>query len=246
MNMTELEQHIQQLNAQLRQHGLLEIAVVNPKDCIGQKVNARYFSAEKMQQLTKNIAETGALESAPLVYREGDKWRIISGQHRRDGAIAAGVELMLVFVAKPENQDDITSKQLAHNALVGQDDKALLAQLFESITDISKRLATGLSDEAARISYTSLNFRIGEFKEFMVLFLPEDLQDVEKGLEHIATMTTFTPKTEVRLAPLSVFDDFARLLRKIKKSENIKSNAAAIVKMVELAGEGYAARQKAE
>lgn len=244
--MTELDRQVADLNQQLKQNGLLEIAIVSPKECFGQKVNARYFSAEKMQQLTKNIAETGALESAPLVYFEDGKWRIISGHHRVEAAKAAGIEKMLAFVASPESADEIVSKQLSHNALVGQDDKALLAQLFTSIQDVSLRLATGLNDEVAKISYTSLNFRIGEFKEFMLLFLPQDLEDINKNLEQIASMTTFTPKTEVHLAPLEIFDEFARILRRIKKNENIKSNAAALVKMVELAGEAYAARQKAE
>ena len=87
------------LNKELKKLGMLELAIVNPKDCLPQKVNARYMTAETMHQLTENIKKDGHLESVPLVHKDGDKYRIISGHHRIDAAKAAQLDQILVMIA---------------------------------------------------------------------------------------------------------------------------------------------------
>lgn len=235
----ETRKAIDLLNQKLEEYGMFKIDLVSPYDCIPQKKNARYFEAEKFQQLVTNIRQEGALESVPLVMpadKDG-KYKIISGHHRIDASKEADLELIMVMICTPEDQDDIVMKQLAHNALSGKDDEVILYELFQSIDDISKRMATGLSDEMDSIAYTSLNFRVGSFKQFTVMFLPEDIGVFDETLDLIDREATISGDEEVRLTSIEIFDDFAQAIRKIKKAENIKNNGVALMRMVELAQE---------
>tara|TARA_R110000824_G_scaffold295738_3_gene484035 strand:- start:409 stop:1137 length:729 start_codon:yes stop_codon:yes gene_type:complete len=226
---------IKELNEKLAANNMLQIKLVNPKKCIEQKVNARYFTAEKMHTLTNNVKQSGHLESVPLIYEEDDKDYIISGHHRVQAAREAGLENILVMVAKPEDKDDIVSKQLAHNELVGIDDETILSELFTSIEDVSKRIATGINDDICKIDYTSLNFRIGEFKEFTVLFMPEDEGYTDEVMSQVAERLSIKSKSAIRLTNIKYWERFATVIRTIKKCENIKSNGTAFIRMVELA-----------
>lgn len=225
------------LNTALRAQGLCEIAIVRPDDCKGQRKNARYFTPEKFAQLVQNIKRDGRLESVPLVYRSDDAegYSIISGHHRVDAAKEAGLKHILVFVTTPDSRDEIVSKQLAHNALTGKDDPMLLAELFSSIHDLDLRLASGLSDEAAKISYTSLNFRLGEYRELVLLFLPEQLTELDETMTAIAESSVADHNSTVHLARLADYERFTATLRHLKKVENIKNNATAVQRMAELA-----------
>ena len=226
---------INKINKELEKNNMLQVKVVNPKECIGQKVNARYFPAEKMHRLTTNVKNSGHLESVPLIYEEDNKIHIISGHHRIEAAKEAGLKKILVMVAKPEDKDDIISKQLAHNELVGVDDSTILAELFDSIKDISKRIASGLDDSVSNIQYTSLNFRIGNFKEFTVMFLPEDIDDYDNTMNEITEKMLTKSQSEIRLSSIKYYDNFAKTIRKIKKVENIKSNGVALMRLIEIA-----------
>lgn len=228
---------IEKLNGIFRSMNLPELGLVHPKDCLPQEKNAHYFEPEKFQRLVDNIKADGKLSSIPLVYPEGEKFRIISGHHRIDAAKQAKIDWILVFIDRPKSKDEIISKQLSHNALVGKDDKAILAELFNEIKDIEQKLATGLDSEIEKISYTSLNFKLGTFKQFVLLFPPNDLERFEEVMAELKE--TFYPpsKAEVTIVDLAIFDKFAESLRAIKKTQNIKSNAVAFNKMVEIASE---------
>lgn len=179
------------------------------------------------------------------------KYRIISGHHRIEAARTAGLDSIMVMVTEPASDEDVISKQLAHNALVGKDDPVILAELFAKIKDIQLRLATGLNDEIAKISYPSLNFKLGATRQFALLFVPEDAIAFDNGLEALeefARSIPVTASTEVRIVSTDNWKHFADLMRRVKKSENIKSNATAMLFLIQLATEGLArkANGKAE
>jgi hypothetical protein len=212
---------------------------VKPSELVPQAKNARYFLPDKFKTLVNNVAKEGTLESVPLVVRSHKhkgKYEIISGHHRVDAAKEAGLQQLIVMVHRDDlTEDEVISKQLSHNALAGLDDKTILAELFQSIRDIEQKIATGLNDEIASISYESLNFRVGTFKEFTVMFLPEDIGLYDEAMETVAKESLIKTNTEVRLAPMEGFEKFAKVLRRIKKSENIKSNGVALMRIVDLA-----------
>lgn len=234
----KIEDSLDRLNEQLEEMGMLKLAIISPYDCKPQKKNARYFEAEKFQQLVNNIKDSGTLESIPLVHKvDDDTYEIISGHHRIDAAKQAGLEKIMVMVDDPGDRDDVVYKQLAHNALAGKDDEVILYELFQSIEDVSKRMATGLADEMDKISYESLNFRVGSFKTFTVLFLPEDVGLYDETIELIEDELSVHPDEELRIASIETFDKFAKAIRTIKRCENIKNNGVALMRMVDLANE---------
>lgn len=237
-NHDQLQSEVAALNEKLQALGFPGIVLLSPKEIKGQDVNARYMLPEKFQQLVRNIKRDNRLESAPLVYHDGEQWRVISGHHRVKASVEAGLDSILCFITTPESRDELTSKQLSHNALVGTDDKVLLQELFNSIRDIDLKIGTGLNSDIGSINYQSINFRLGEYKELTIMFLPEELEDYDNGLEIIAREALgLKSQTEVRTTDISYYDKFADTLRRIKKIENIKSNGVALLRMVELAQE---------
>ena len=207
------------LNSKLQDAGLLPLAIVNPNKLVGQKKNARYFTPNTFKTLVENIKRENALESVPLVHKVGDVYEIISGHHRVDAAKAAGLKEIIVMVHRNLTHDEMRSKQLSHNALTGIDDKILLSELFNEIQSIEQRMATGLSDEVGKISYESINFRVGTFEELTIMFAPDDIAKYDDAMERLANDSFVKSSTTVRLAPMSCFDKLANLLRKIKKTE---------------------------
>lgn len=235
-NFDELKKSLEVTNKHLEGLGLCPMDVVNPKDLVGAKVNARYFLPEKMQQLVNNIKKDKRLESTPLVYVDKElkkgKYRIISGHHRVDAAKAAGIDQIVVMIADPEDTDDVISKQLGHNALTGEDDEVLLKVLYESIKDIEKRIATGLDGLVDSISYTSLNFKLGQTKTFTMLFFDEQLKKYDEVMDEVSTKLSGT--NALRVTSIKAHEKFIEAIIRLKKVENIKNNSAAFMRLVEI------------
>lgn len=236
----ELQEKINMMNPILRKMGLFELVVVDPRNCIGQDKNARYFDISKFKQLVSNIQKDGALESVPLLYGSEEldkigKYEIISGHHRIEAAAEAGIKYIIAFVRRDITRDELVSKQLSHNALVGKDDQAILKELFDSIHDIDLKMATGLQDEIAKVSYESLNFRVGTFKTLILAFSPADLESYDEIAERFVEEIAITDDTEIRVASMDDYDNFIKAIQKVKKIENIKNNSVAIHRLATLA-----------
>lgn len=226
------------LNEKLKVLGMYPLALVDPKKCKPQRKNARYMKPEVFRRLVENVKRSGTLESVPLVMLvDGteDVYEIISGHHRIEAAQKAEVKLILVMVAPTLSLDEKVSKQLAHNALEGQDDAVVLAELFSSIQDLQLRLSTGLQDQLEKLAYVGLSFKAGEFKQFTLLFLPEDAGIVDEALDGLVEGMIVKGDDAVRLTSIAHYDRFASAIRKLKMAENIKNNGVALLRLVELA-----------
>lgn len=230
----QIQDLLGKLNENFRTQGMPELLYVDPVNILPQEKNARYFKPEVFQQLVENIKSDGYLESVPLVYRFGEKFKAISGHHRVKGAVEAGLPNILVFCIQPQNRDVIIQKQLAHNSLVGEDDKIILKELFYEIQNLELRFASGLNSEIEKIDYSSLNFRIGDFKDIILLFLPEQIQEYDSGLEDIINNSSIKSSSQVRIASIEYYDKFVSVLSRLKKNDNIKNNAAAILRMIDI------------
>jgi len=237
--MENLRKNLLELNKQTKELGLPEINIVAPSDCVEQEKNARYFTPEVFQQLVNNIKTDGRLESIPLCYqteedKKNNKYHIISGHHRVSAAKQAGLEYIMIFVITPKDRDEIIQKQISHNSLVGKDDKIILLELFNEIRQIEQKIATGLNSEIEKIAYTSLNFHIGNFKQFILLFCSGEEEKYDELIQDIENSISFKQDDVVRVVDKNTFDRFAEALRKIKKTENIKNNAVAFARMIEI------------
>jgi hypothetical protein len=186
-----------------------------------------------------NIKSDGRLESIPLCYQTEEdkklgKYHIISGHHRVGAAKQAGLEWIMIFVITPKDRDEIIAKQLSHNSLVGKDDKVILFELFEEIKNIEQKIASGISSEIEKITYTSLNFHLGNFKQFILLFSSGEDEKFDELMQELENTTSFKQDDVVRIVDNKTFDKFADNLRKIKKVENIKNNAVAFSRMIDI------------
>jgi hypothetical protein len=237
--MEDLKRNLSIVNEQTKAMGLPEIAIVKPNDCIEQEKNARYFAPEVFQQLVDNIKLDGRLESIPLCYqtekdKENGKYHIISGHHRVSAAKQAGLEFIMIFVIHPKNRDEIVAKQLSHNSLVGKDDKVILFELFNEIKNIQQKISSGISSEIEKIQYTSLNFHLGNFKQFILLFSCGEEERFDELMAELENIVTVKHDSAVRVVDNKCFDKFADNLRRIKKAENIKNNAVGFTRMMEI------------
>lgn len=241
-NIEDVRKNLSALNAQTKLLGLPEIAIVKPSDCIEQEKNARYFSPEVFKQLVDNIKADGRLEGVPLCYqteedKKNGKYHIISGHHRVSASKQAGLEWIMIFVITPKDRDEIIAKQLSHNSLVGKDDKVILFELFEEIKNIEQKIASGISSEIEKISYTSLNFHLGNFRQFTLLFSSGEDEKFDELMTELENTASFKQDSVVRVVDSKNFDKFADNLRKIKKLENIKNNAVAFSRMIDICSE---------
>ena len=65
---------------------------IDPRELKLLKLNARYMRHEEYQRLVANIKRDGQLTSAPFACKDGDKYLVLSGNHRTQAAIAAGLK----------------------------------------------------------------------------------------------------------------------------------------------------------
>lgn len=125
------------------------LQIVDPKSLVLLKQNARFFKKDTFRQLVENIKADKRLSSVPLCRPIKDgRLEVLSGNHRVKASVEAGLEKILVIVLL-ENLDESRriAIQLSHNALVGQDDQNILAELWAKIDDINTRLYAGLSSD---------------------------------------------------------------------------------------------------
>src|SRR5262249_36548822 len=179
--------------------------------------------AYQMEVLTNTLKKYQRLESLPLCCFETTKGGnrelcIIDGHHRVRAAIAAQLPTAFVLVIEKElTRQEIVSRQLAHNAITGYDEQAMLADLLAEVTDKQLRYDTGLD----LIDLKEKRAPLDDIKptellpaEVVVLFFaPEDRAKWKQALELLALKTK--DAKEVQVASLKDFDEFSRLIREV-------------------------------
>jgi len=125
----------------------LRIATVALGQCDLADKNARFMKAEQYRRLVDNIRRDGCLTSVPFAVRQGDRYTILSGNHRVRAARDAGLTEVLVLYSEREmSHQQQVAIQLSHNAIVGQDDLAILRELYDEINDVALKEYSGLDD----------------------------------------------------------------------------------------------------
>lgn len=115
-----------------------------------QDVNAQVMPPREFERLTENVRRRGALEGMVYCAQPNGEGpiEIVSGHHRVRAAVAAGLDSGWVLVdRRPMTRSEIVSKQLAHNALVGDSDPDVRQSLIGMIDNPDDLLATGLPDD---------------------------------------------------------------------------------------------------
>jgi hypothetical protein len=155
--------------------------------------NARFMRVEQYKRLVENIRHDGCLTSVPFAIRhagstgspQDDRYTILSGNHRVKAAKDAGLtEVTLLYTDRELTHAQQVAIQLSHNAIAGQDDLAILRELYEEINDVVLKEYSGLDDvvlgrlnppDLDPLSEKGLEYRI-----VSIAFLPEEVERAEK------------------------------------------------------------------
>ncbi|MBF0350912.1 MAG: ParB N-terminal domain-containing protein [SAR324 cluster bacterium] len=235
MGNPNLNQAIDVINQTLG--GKIKLAVANPRNLTLLDENARYMNQFQYQGLLNNIREDGFLSSVPLCHLEKDgRLVVLSGNHRVQAAKDAGIEKILILYRSDLSKSKKIAEQLAHNALVGQDDNQILKSLWDQITDLDSKIRAGLDsslvEELEKINFSALNNARVAFETVQLLFLPEELQRFDGLLEDARFNLACN---QHYLCAMGAYDQVFKMLVGIKKEFNIKNTAVSFLQLMEWA-----------
>ncbi|MGA2077940.1 MAG: ParB N-terminal domain-containing protein, partial [Terriglobia bacterium] len=167
----------------------LELWKVHPSALREQDINARAMSKPMFERLARTIARDKRLESLPLCAKTDRGLEIISGHHRVRAATAAGLQEMFILADTTGlSRSQIAAKQLAHNAIEGEDNEQLLAEIYRQIEDAESKLEAfidaKLDIELPEVRIENLDVQL-DFKSVLLLFLPRVKQRLDLALEYI-------------------------------------------------------------
>ena len=177
-----------------------------------QDINAQVMDDRRMKILTSNIKTRGTLESLPYVHKKGDTFSVISGHHRIRAANAAGLKTIFCLV-----------------------DTNILGQLVKQMNEVDDIIASGLPEKFLdgikapnpTIALPQLAF---DWRTVQIAFLPEQMRDFETLVKTIDSKTQM-----VGIAKSEQYKRFSDAMLKFGKTKNIKSVAATIEFLTELA-----------
>ncbi|WP_328434565.1 ParB N-terminal domain-containing protein [Streptomyces sp. NBC_00425] len=164
----------------------------DPRALTRLQVNAHYQPKEEFDRLVANVKADGCLTSVPLVYGGGEydegQELILSGNHRCDAAVEAGLdEITVMLILDPQSRDQLIARQLSHNAINGKDDPATLQVLYDQIEDVDWRAYSGLDDDAldllADVSPEGLSEANLDWSTIQLIFLPNELEAAREAIQ---------------------------------------------------------------
>ena len=220
----------------------LELWRVSVEETKEQDRNAQVMPPEMLDRLTATIKRDKRLESFPFVVkREGKKgpyFEIVSGHHRVRAARMAGVsEIMVIADTSGLNRSQVVAKQLAHNALSGNPDPAVVIEMFEEITSLEDALEAYAEPEMLRpelAEEADINIEMVDIDEdwrmVSFTFLGRHLNHFEEVLARLSG-----DEDLIGLADMQQFELFQRSVARISQKTKVRNVGALIVKMAQLA-----------
>jgi hypothetical protein len=193
------------------------------------EVNARFMRHEMFAQLVENVRRDGVLTSLPFAIRQDDgSYLVVSGNHRVMAAKEAGFEEIDVILSDdPISEERRIAIQLSHNAISGEDDPAVLAQLYESL-DADMRAYSGLDDRDLDLlsSVPIPGFREAELDYMAVLisFLPDEAEAAERALTKLKDEATADDRWAARRVD---YERFQTLMNDVCDAFHVKNLAVA-------------------
>lgn len=237
----EIRETIAELNRALEASGAkYKLTFTDPAEIRLLDKNARYMSEDMFRNLVENIKRDGGLSSLPLCYRQEDGGLLVlSGNHRVQAAVHAGLEGILVLVIdKQLTREEQVAIQLSHNAIEGKDDPVILKELWEEIQDIELKLYAGLDSEILqeldKIEFVSIAEARIDHKQVTFLFLPEEAEALKKLMGEAELLFI---GDESFVLSRKHYDDVFALVADVKEHFEIVNNPTAMMKIVELARE---------
>jgi len=252
MTMEELERRnaeLAELSSQLWGEGM-RLMVVKPEELVLLKENARFFKREVFRQLRDNIKADKRLSSTPLCYQHSDgRLEVLSGNHRVQASVEAGIEHIIVMVVTEElEKSKRIAIQLSHNALVGEDDKNILANLWAQMESVTDQLYSGLDSEVADSvkDVELVDFTTPKIPARMVTFMFTDGE--KEQLAAILELLADTAKKSsvVYVCPSEHYQPFVQLIADTKDAEKIRDSSLAMQCLLGVAADWLERRKRGE
>lgn len=226
----------------------MQLMAVAPSSLNLLKENARYFKRETFRQLRDNIAADKRLSSVPLCYQNTDgSLEVLSGNHRVKASIEANIPAIVVLVITEElEKSKRIAIQLSHNALVGEDDQSILANLWAQIESITDKLYSGLDSEAVKElgDVELVNFSTPQVPAHLVSFMFTDGE--KEQLSELLDILGDTAKksSAVYLCHAEQYIQFSKMVQDVKHADKIRDSSLALIRLMEIAQEYIAKEQK--
>jgi ParB-like chromosome segregation protein Spo0J len=215
----------------------LRIALVPISQCDLLEKNARFMRVEQYKRLVENIRRDGCLTSVPFAIRHGDRYTILSGNHRVKAAKDAGLtEIMVLYSDRELSHQQQVAIQLSHNAIAGQDDLAILRELYDEINDVALKEYSGLDDvllgKLNPPDLDPLSEKGLEYRFVSIAFLPEEVERAEKLFAKIMEQADGDRTWINRRAD---YDRMLDALTAAKAAAGVKNTATAFGLLLDLA-----------
>ena len=208
-----------------------------------QEVNARYMSPRELKALRDNIAREGHLETLPLLALRDGTLEVISGHHRIKAAEMAGLaDYFALVYTRNLSRSELVAKQLAHNAIQGEDKQDVLAQLYSMIEEVDLLLETALDPE--KLGLAAENFQPivpkldFQYRYWSLAFLSDSFEDVEALAREVDSRAEF-----LGVVSEDKLEDLRSTLKRLSKSDDIRSLDGLLMRMLEITKEYLAERE---
>lgn len=217
----------------------METKVINvsPKQIKLLDVNARFMKADEFRKLVANVKRDGCLTQLPFCcYNDEGQLVVLSGNHRVQAAIEAGLREIQVQVTEEKlSKDKMIGIQLSHNAISGQDDLAILKQLYESIDDIEFKAYSALDDETLemldKVTTQSMSGEGLKYEMLNLLFLPSEMKEIGRCLKKCKSELK---ENKTLLARFEDYDKYLDTQVDVSKAAGIKNTAVVFMAMLEI------------
>ena len=233
----ELNKKLQEFNEMSEYY---KLAYVDPKELVPLAKNARYMSKSQMGQLVNNISEDKFLSQLPFcMKREDGSMLILSGNHRVKAAIKSGLEHIMVQYIDEVEKEKWLAIQLSHNAITGQDDAAILKELYDMISTLDGKEYSGINEQDLK-----------EFEELPIKSISEDSitlhemgfvfsdLNLKKLDETILLLNQLSEKEDKEKMFMGLsFHKFIEVMSDIKDRSGIKNHTVAFIKMLNICEE---------
>ena len=214
-----------------------EIISVNPRELKLLEINARFMKHEEFSKLVNNVKRDKALTSVPFCCLDDDgKWLVLSGNHRVQAAVEAGLEEIQVMVTKESlTKSQRIGIQLSHNSIAGQDDMAILKELYEAIDDFEYKEYCGLDDKTLQlmeqVGKESLSAFGFEYQVLNLTFLPSEIKEIAKVIKDVKKEVS---QNKTLLARYEDYDKFLDSMDEISAAKNIRNVATVFKAMLDI------------
>jgi hypothetical protein len=198
--------------------------------------NARYMRNETFRRLVENVKEDGQLSQIPFCVQQGERFKVLSGNHRVQAARSAGLtEIPIIYTTEQLTREKELAIQLSHNAIAGEDDPTILKELWDELNTVAGKLYSGLDDKAlaqlAAVAMPALAEVKLDFRTISMMFLPDEPGQLQAHFDEARKVVT---GKELYLARFADFDRLLDALAVTNAAHNVKNTATGLLCLLAL------------